>query len=236
MKLTSLILCLFTNLFFVSASAETLVSMESLLARPMNARLGEFRKLGDKAQIFLNQVAFDRRHSLLERWRAITTMGRLDPLLFRPQLDRALASPEWFMRNAALIALKNDERSRAVAWSQRMLEDKALVVRTQAVRNLIELNAREAEPILWEQISHRRNFRGSESLWIRTHIAEALARFAVQGRTKKFQRLLLDRDERLHTWAIIGLENSTGLKMSSGKEPLDIRRQKWLARLGVEAI
>lgn len=232
MKITLILICLTSSLH-----AETLVSIDSLLERPMASRLRELRKLrSEKVQVFLSKAAFERERPLLERWRAVTTMGRLDPFLFRPELDRALSSPEWFMRNAALIALQTDERSRAIAWSQRMLEDKALVVRTQAVRNLIELDARESEPLLWEQIAHKRNFRSNESLWIRAHIAEALARFAIQGRAKKFQRLLLDNDERLHKWAIIGLESSSGMKLSSGKEPVELRRQKLLVRLGIEAI
>lgn len=222
--------------FAGSSHAETIVSMESLMDRPMEVRVREFAKSPDKAYTFLARSAFDKSASLVERWRAVTTMGRLDPLRFRPELDKALVSGEWYMRNAALIALQTDERARAVAWSTRMLEDKALVVRTQAVRNLIELNARESEPILWQQISAKRNFRGHESLWIRTHIAEALARFGMEGRTRNFQKLLMDADERLHKWAIMGLENSTGMKLSSGKEPTEIRRQKWLTRLGMEAI
>jgi len=223
-------------LIALPARGETLVSMDSLMDRAMDVRVREFAKLGDKGVAFLARTAFDKSCTLLERWRAVTTMGRLDPLRFRPELDKALQSPEWFMRNAALIALQTDERSRAVAWSTRMLEDKALVVRTQAVRNLIELNARESEPVLWRQISAKRNFRGSQSLWIRTHIAEALARFGMEGRTRHFQHLLMDKDERLHKWAIMGLESSTGMKLSSGNEPVDIRRQKWLARLGIESI
>lgn len=228
---------LFTALTLAwSAGAETLVSMESLMERPMDVRVREFAKTPDKSIKFLSRLAFDTSASLTDRWRAVTTMGRLDPLRFRPELDKALASREWFMRNAALIALQTDERARAVAWSTRMLEDRALVVRTQAVRNLIDLNARESEPILWQQIAAKRNFRGRESLWIRTHIAEALAHFAAEGRTRQFQKLLLDGDERLHKWAIIGLENSTGMKLTAGKESVEIRRQKWLARLGLSSI
>lgn len=219
-----------------TAFAEVLVSAESLLDRPMDARLSEFRRLGAKAHKDLEHIAFDRRQSLTMRWRAITTMGKWDPLQFRPQLDRALASPEWFMRNAALIALQNDERARAIAWSQRMLEDKALVVRTQAVRNLIALDARESEPLLWKEIMARRNFRGAESLWIRAHIAEALAHFAGRGRTKNFQSLLRDEDTRLHKWAVAGLETITGLRMSGKQEPTEVRRQKWLSRLEADAI
>ena len=218
------------------SSAAPLVSMDSLLERPMSVRVREFRKLEHTGVKFLEQVAFDRTASLQTRWRAVTTMGRLDPLAFRPALDKALNSSEWFMRNSALIALLMDERSRAVAWSMRALDDKALVVRTQAVNNLRELGAREAEPLLWAQISAPHNFRGKESLWIREHIARALASLASPGRVKSFQRLLVDEDERLHRWAVVGLENLTGYKLSSEGEPVETSRRKWLARLGVSEI
>lgn len=226
------LLCLLS----VRAPAATIVSMDSLLEQSMEQRLKQFKILGSKGQEFLKRAAFDSTNTLQTRWRAVTTMGRWDTLHFRPQLDKALVSSEWFMRNAALIALQNDDRPRAVAWSTRMLEDPALVVRTQAVRNLIELNAVEAEPILWREMFHKRNFRGHESLWIRTHIAEALARFAVRGRVQNFTKLLKDEDERLHKWAVMGLESNTGMKMTSSQDPVDIRRQKWLSRLGDGAI
>lgn len=229
---------LITALISCSLWASPLVSFESLLERPMEKRVKEFEKSGEKGRKFLIATAFDPSEPLATRWRAVTTMGRWDALHFRAELDRALTSGEWFMRNSALIALLNDERTRAVAWSVRMLEDRALVVRTQAVRNLIGLGAVEAEGHLWKQIHAKRNFRGDESLWVRAHIAEALGRLARPGphRARDFQRLLLDPDERLHRWAIMGLEVTTGLKMSDRKEPVEIRRQKWLARIGVEEI
>lgn len=219
-----------------TASAAPIISMDSLLERPMDQRVKDFRQAGAKGHDFLSKAAFDPRNNLQTRWRAVTTMGRLDPIGFRAPLEKALISNEWFMRNAALIALQTDERMHALAWSLKLLEDKALVVRTQAVRNLIELNAVEAEPLLWKQIHHRRNFRGHESLWIRTHIAEALAKLSGRGHAKDFQRLLMDRDERLYKWAINGLEKSTGIKMTSHQEPVEVQRQKWLARMGVDEI
>lgn len=221
-----------------SANAATLLSLESLLERPMDSRVKEFKNSGARGRQFLATTAFDKTEPLQTRWRAITTMGKWDALEFRPELDRALVSPEWFMRNSALIALLNDERTRAISWSMKMLEDRSLVVRTQAVRNLIGLSAVESEPHLWKALNDKRNFRGDESLWIRAHIAEALARLASHDprASKNFHRLLIDRDERLHRWAIIGLETSTGMKMSDRKEAIEVRRQKWLARLGAEDI
>lgn len=216
--------------------AAPLVSMDSLLEQPMTARLEQFRAQGLKGQEFLKRAAFDPMNPLQIRWRAITTMGRWDTLRFRPELDRALASKEWFMRNAALIALQYDDHTRAVAWSLKALEDKALVVRTQAVRNLIELNATETEPQLWKEMFAQKNFHKGESLWIREHIAEALARFNLPNRTANFRKLLQDEDSRVHRWAIKGLENNTGMKMTATGESIAVRRQKWLSRLGNDTI
>lgn len=216
--------------------AEPLVSMDSLLEQPMARRLEQFKAQGLKGQEFLKRAAFDPLNPLQIRWRAVTTMGRWDALRFRQELDKALTSRDWFMRNAALIALQNDERARAIAWSVKALDDAALVVRTQAVRNLIELNAVETEPRLWKEVFAQKNFRFGESLWIREHIAEALARFNLPNRSANFHRLLQDEDSRVYKWAIRGLENNVGMKMTATNESLEVRRQKWLSRLGSGAI
>ena len=218
------------------AQAAPLMTFDSIMRMTMQRRVSELKKQSHAAARYLRDTAFSENESLENRWRAVVTMGRMDPVHFRESLNQALQSRDWFMRNAALIALQTDERQRAVSWSARLLADKALVVRTQAVRNLVLLEAKETEPLLWKAIASPVNFSGEQSLWIRESIAEALARFAVKGRNKAFEGLLLDRDERLHKWAIAGLEASTGLKMSGDDEPVEIRRQKWLSRLGVQEI
>lgn len=223
-------------LMALPASAANIKSFDGIMRQPMEKRVHELNLRKEEASRYLIETAFDPGESLENRWRALVTMGRLDAIHFRDPLDRALISKDWFMRNAALIALQTDERLRAVAWSERLLEDPALVVRSQAVRNLVLLNARESEPKLWAAISDKRNYRGGDSLWIRANIAEALAGFAIPGRAKSFENLLLDSDERLHKWAILGLETSTGIRMSDRQEPAGVRRQKWLSRLGVEEI
>lgn len=209
----------------------------TLLAKPMPERIQAFKQSpGPKIYQMLSQTASDPAQNLHVRWRAVTTMGELNSKYFLPDLERALQSREWFMRNAALIAILNQPREVALKWSRQLLRDSALMVRTQAVRNLIGLDGYEAEPELWQEIWHKRNFRKNESLWIRAHIAEALARMASEGRTAGFRRMIQDADERLHRWAIMGLEKSTGFKLSSKAEPLDVQRQKWLSRLNAAAI
>ncbi len=216
--------------------AESIAAFDSFLNLPMQERVAQFKHWRAQSFPFLSRTAFDSKRGLQTRWRAITTMGRVDPVYFQKDLERALNNPEWFVRNAALIAIQSDEREKAVSWSMRLVTDPALVVRTQAVRNLVQLQARESEALLWQQIFAPRNFRGNQSLWVRVHMAQALAHFASRGAVKSFQRLLLDRDERLHKWAIVGLENATGFKVGEGKVPVEIRRQEWLERLGMQEI
>ncbi len=207
-----------------------------LLEKPMSERIAEVRKDPKHAYPALIETAFDSKRNLRLRWRALTTMGKVDALYFKKELETALRSRDWFMRNAALIAVLNADRATAVKWSLVSLKDSSLMVRTQAVRNLVGLEAKESEEALWRELWSRQNFRQKESLWIRAHIAEALARLADQGHRKAFERLLLDPDRRLHRWAVLGLEKATGIKLSAPGEAVEIQRQKWLARLGIEAI
>ena len=232
MRLTHLLLS-----FLICPAALASPEMQILLTQPIDTRVREFKALKNEGgYAFLSRMAFDKHNGLQTRWRAITTMGRLDAKGFQKDLDRALSSSEWYMRNAALIALQTDERPRAIKMSLKLIDDPALVVRTQAVRNLIQLDARETEPKLWEKIFSHKNFRGQESLWVRVHLAEALANFASPGHIKSFQRLLMDPDERLYKYAIQGLENTTGIKLGGKDLPVSVRRQQWLNRLGVEEI
>lgn len=222
--------------FLLSSQAFATPALDAILSRPLQERINEFRKQRDVADAFLIRVAGDKNAGVQARWRALTTMGRLDPQRFQKYIDQALKSRDWFLRQAALIALQTDQRDRAVEWSMRLLRDPALMVRTQAVSNLILFDAREAEPLLWHEIWDRRNFHGKESLWIRAHLAEAVAHFAGPGRARAFKKLLLDPDARLYKWAIEGLEASTGMRLTGPGEPLEVRRQKWLSRLGQETI
>jgi len=210
-----------------------LVAFERILSEPLEARVTQLRRLEPRMRATFVGLAFDPKEPLTTRWRAVTTMGRLDHTYFTAPIERALRSPEWFMRNAALIASLNLTRAPAEAAAMRALDDPALVVRTQAVRNLIHLKARASEPKLWRMLNDARSFtpRG-ESLWIRAHVVEALSGFATPTRTAAFKRLLLDEDPRVHRWAVRGLETSVGTRLTAPDAPVESARRRWLAQLG----
>jgi hypothetical protein len=99
-----------------------------------------------------------------------------------------------------------DEPKNAIHWSRELVKDPALVVRTQAVKNLIRLHARSSSSLLWKEIFNKINFRGKQSLWVRGHMARALAMWAHPGEKSRFLKLMDDSDPKVRKWAAVGLE------------------------------
>lgn len=233
---------LLTGLFFTSlAFSEPLVNenitdqdIVAVLQLPMKERLmrlKEVKGIRDR----LKALSFDRRQGLDVRWRSLTALANLGAKSYRWEVEEALKSRDWFMRNAGLLAIQHDDRDLAIRWSKKLLNDPALVVRTQAVKNLIDLKA-EAREELWSGLFAKGNYHDSQSLWVRAYMAKALALVATPKDEKRFLRLLMDNDPRVQRSAVQGLERATGLKVSSPDEPISVQKQKWLSRLSSNQI
>ena len=192
---------------FSWAAATPLSSeMQLVLKKPLAERLVALQKQGEAGSIQLEKMAFDPAESLETRWRAVTALGRTEGAKSQGFLEKALRSPEWFMRNAAVLVIQYGHREWAIQWASSLLNDSSLVVRTAAVEALRTLNAAEKSPLLWEKFYSSQNFRGGESLWIRKHILEALVQFATPGQEQKFRAAMADQDESLHSLAKAGLQ------------------------------
>lgn len=177
------------------------------------------RPMGKQGKEALSAIAFDRSETLDSRWKALVTLGRLDPDYARPHLEAAMKSSEWFMRNAALVVVPYNDREWGIRWARLLMHDHALVVRTAAVNALSEMRAIEASDLLWEKLYSSENFKRGESLWIRPHIAKALAQMARKQDQAAFVRMLEDKDVRLHPLAQSALHKITGVERS---------REEWI--------
>lgn len=215
-------------MFYGFAHAES-AQQSQLLERSMTERVRWVREGGPQIERHLISVVESPRQSLRSRWRALTTLGQVDARKFRQVIERCLQSKDWFLRNAALLAIRHDERTKAIEWSMKLVDDHALVVRTQAVRNLAEMHATESEEKLWQALNAKSNFRRGEGLWVRAHIAEGLSQLASPQSVTRFFKMLEDDDSRLHKWGVIGLERLSPMRITDPSEPVDVRREKWLA-------
>ncbi len=184
----------------------------------------------------LKSTAFSKSLGVGDRWTAVQEMARADFSWFQKDLERALKDDEWFIRNAALVAIQNGKPEFVRQWSEKLLFDKALVVRTQAAKNLIRFGDSSSSDELLKALNHKMNFRGEYSLWIRPYIAQALALNPPSNWKHVFQSMLTDRDEKVQSWAIMGLEKKSGLRLGSNDDSLSVKKQRWLNFFGIRRI
>lgn len=199
-------------------------TMESL-NRPLEERLSELRAQPE-AYKNLQAIAFKKSNGMDMRWKALTALGRLGGDKSRADLEKAMKSQEWFMRNAGLVAFSKMDRAASLAWARRLLSDKALVVRSAAVDVIANAKDTGSSSILWQKLYAKENYKRKQSLFIRRRIVEALADIEGKGRESKFIAILQDKDESLHEPAIEALERITAKSLGTG-ESIPSRRAQW---------
>lgn len=204
------------------------LEVKSTLEKPLSERIKVLRAQGDAGYAKLVGTMFDKTANMETRWRAVTAVGLLRGAGSRPDLEKALASDEWFMRNAALVALSNVDRRSSIPWARKLLSDPALMVRWAAVDTISNLRDDGALPLLWEKLNAPENFRAAQSLFIRRRIVETLAALEKKGRENKFIEILKDRDESLHPIATAALECLTGVTLGTAEETFKTKKDRWL--------
>ncbi|MGZ3797012.1 MAG: HEAT repeat domain-containing protein, partial [Pseudobdellovibrionaceae bacterium] len=143
--------------------------MEILNLPPENRTQALLATTQDMYKDFL-AVAFSESQSMRFRWRALMLAAENRREKATPDLLKAANHKQWFMRNAALVALAEVNEAEAQKLAKKLVKDKALVVRSAAV-DILQKNARpEVRDLLWEEVSQKYNFRNKESLWIRAQI------------------------------------------------------------------
>jgi len=199
--------------FNTAQAAIPKLSIDDALKLPAEERPQALRKRGPQAYKDLRDVAFDTSKPYDLRWRAVVGMAWMGGKESLVDLEKAVASNDWFLRDAALKGLEKVDQEKAKTWARQLLSDSALVVRSSAVRVLHNLNDKESEKLLWEKLSAIENFRGSQSLFIRKQIVMTLSDFAGKEDLKEFAKLLQDKDSSVQKAAIVALEKITGERM-----------------------
>lgn len=218
-----ILFCAFSFSSHAAIDKNALTKTVMALRFPIENRITALQGQGETGFAALKQLAFDSKQALQVRWRALTMLPRVNATKAEEPLMQAAQSSEWFMRNAALVAMVQTKRAFAMKWAEKLLDDPALVVRTAAVQTLTEIRAVEKKDVLFQKLYSPENFHKGQSLWVRKHIVQALQLMASPGEEKQFAKVLKDKDGGLHPAAIAALNKITGQKIET--------RAKWLAKL-----
>lgn len=200
--------------------------MEILNLPPENRTQALLSTTEDMYKEFIS-VAFAEDQSMRLRWRALMMAAEGRREKSTPDLLKASIHKQWFMRNAALVALAEVNEPEAQKLAKKLLKDKALVVRSAAVDVLQKSPRPEVRDLLWEEMNQKYNFRNQESLWIRSQIVEALATKPADHELKLFTKFLNDKDMRVQSAAVGGMEKLTGVKLGDAKATREKMVQLW---------
>jgi HEAT repeat protein len=124
---------------------------------------------------------------------------------------------DWYMRNAALVALNKVDKEMALAEARKLVKDKALVVRSAAVEVIAKIMNEDNKRLLISELNQGYNYNKKSSLWIRRQILEKVATVANQGDRELFVKNLFDQDKKIAELSAKVLEKITGTKLESKK-------------------
>lgn len=163
------------------------------------------------------KVVKNEKMTMNIRWRALMQSTELAKGNDIDEIRSFVESKEWYLRNAALVALKKVDPARAEIEAVKLLSDKALVVRSAAVE-VVGQNMSEANKnILIQEVDKGYNFNRASSLWIRRQILEKVARVATEKDQTVFVKNLFDPDKKISELCANTLERLTGKKMARKK-------------------
>jgi HEAT repeat protein len=173
------------------------------------------------------QVALEEKESMHIRWRALIAAAQIRGIDATVDLVKASQHKQWFIRNAALVALEKVNAEESYRIAKNLILDKALVVRSAAVDVLKKQQTSDVRVLLWKELNKDYNFKNQQSLWIRHKIVEALALNPSAIEKRMFAQLLTDRDNRVQLPAISGLKKLTGVSLGKGRMETSALIELW---------
>lgn len=178
-------------------------------------------------QFDLVDVAFDKNREDSQRWRSLIALSVQDGEQSVQHLSSAVLSNEWFMRDAALLAMGAIDTDLALKWAKKLvISDPSMLVRATAVKIIKQNGSKNDIPVLSKAINNKRNFRHGQSLWIRRHIAEAIS-YLDQSSYSEMLKLLDDSDAKVTQVALKSLEKITGHKPDYKDQNLEDKISSW---------
>jgi HEAT repeat protein len=149
----------------------------------------------------LRKTYKDPKESINLRWKSLIVLCKKISNDCVKDINSTLSSGDWFMRSAALEAAKVISVHEAKRVARKLLDDKALVVRSAALDALAQNLSLEDRHLVWTTLTDSKNLRKGKSLWIRGQALEVLARSPQKNEAKQFSKILNDKDDSLHPMA-----------------------------------
>lgn len=153
--------------------------------------------------------------SMATRWRALL---QASDVAEGAELNKILSftkDKDWYMRNAALVALDKMGTDLVYDKAKELMSDKALVVRSAAADILMRLQNSDIRRIFSKELAKNYNFNGKSSLWIRPQMMRYLTQKPQADERGFFVQYLHDRDPVVAAMSVDALEKLTQVRFDA---------------------
>ncbi|MFZ3230642.1 MAG: HEAT repeat domain-containing protein [Pseudobdellovibrio sp.] len=169
-------------------------------------------KADDKSYATQIKMAQNLSLPMSTRWQALIKAAEQAGTGQVAEIATFAKNNDWFMRNAALVALEKINSNYAIDEAKILVQDKALVVRSAAVEMLAKKNTLEIKRIFAAELAKPYNFSGKQSLWIRPQIMKAIANSAIADDRQFIARYLFDPDKKVAAISATALEKLSSVR------------------------
>lgn len=133
----------------------------------------ESLKLKQEAVPTLIKVMKSSDYPDQNRWIATYMLGRIMGKKSATFVSKFTKHPNWMLRLASLKVLLHLDQKQYDGIYARMLEDKSLIVRHQALQNIKEMKLTKLAPYVWKMLYNKQNYVGVEGKRKRSHIVKS---------------------------------------------------------------
>ncbi len=150
--------------------------LESLYAQKpkgkghLNILKQESLKLKQNAVPTLIKVMKGKEFPSENRWVATYMLGRIMGVKAAPYIAKFAEHPNWMLRLASLKVLLHLNQAKYKGIYARLLDDKSLIVRHQALQNIKEMNISQLAPYVWKMLYNKDNYAGQSGQLKRSNI------------------------------------------------------------------
>jgi len=144
------------------------------------------------------------------RWKAVSLYGFKEQKKSLHYLVKLTKREEWFLRNAAFLTIQSIDSQLAVSIAKDLIKDKALIVRSAVVDFLSSNMSEEVKNIFWTQLDNPINYRQNQSLWVRSQMMSALAKYSNVNDLNNFKKYIKDNDSEVSKASIQALLKISG--------------------------
>jgi hypothetical protein len=180
----------------------------------------------------LTYVMKSKNFSDKNRWVATFLLGRIMGVKSARYLSKFATHPNWMLRLASLKTLLALKQTQYKGLYTRMLKDKAMIVRLQALETIRQLDLKELAPYVWAMLYNKDNYSGSNGSRKRGEIIRTVIKTTGElgfDKAKKPMMTMIQkkRYKDIHDELDYALTKVTGKKSPEGN--ISLKKHFWKA-------